>query len=165
MKYFGFQSDGSGKITSKKEIICRICKAVITYCGNTTNMSYHMQQQHKEMNQAAENQVIATMAALFASSSVKHEHAITAFITSSVQPLSIIRQILCCLNNYWKATSRSKTLCDCHRPVDSTTPATCIYISHCSFCGYKSKCLQTSEIVQHHTAESLKKVLTDMHVL
>ena len=49
-KYFGFRSDNTGKIINKKEIICRKCKAVITYCGNTTNMGYHMKRHHKEID-------------------------------------------------------------------------------------------------------------------
>ena len=46
-KYFGFRTDGS-EIIDKKKLICRLCSAVITYSGNTTNQMYHLQKEHMQ---------------------------------------------------------------------------------------------------------------------
>ena len=45
-KYFGFDTNDSGGITSKKEVYCMICKQGLPYSGNTTNMFYHLQANH-----------------------------------------------------------------------------------------------------------------------
>ena len=44
--YFGFIADSDGVISDKKKIACRICRTVIAYSGNTSNMTYHLQRQH-----------------------------------------------------------------------------------------------------------------------
>ena len=111
-KYFGFRSDSSGKITNKKEIICRKCKAVIAYCGNTTNMAYHMTRHHKEIEISTEENEkpglskstddnvkqltlgeVAEKTAPLTQSSVRYKQlldATTGFVTQSLQPLSIV---------------------------------------------------------------------------
>ena len=48
-----FEATILGRLLIRK-IICRKCKAVVAYCGNTTNMSYHMKRHHKEIEIDAE---------------------------------------------------------------------------------------------------------------
>lgn len=40
-KQFGFLKD------DKKKVVCRLCKATLTYSGNTTNMTTHLRRHHK----------------------------------------------------------------------------------------------------------------------
>ena len=47
-RFFGFCVDDDGKITDIKQILCRLCSAGLSYCGNTTNMKYHIQKHHPE---------------------------------------------------------------------------------------------------------------------
>ncbi|XP_075710105.1 E3 SUMO-protein ligase ZBED1-like [Rhinoderma darwinii] len=47
-KYFGFDTDAEGCIMTWKKIYCRICMAQITYSGNTSNLSYHLEKNHPE---------------------------------------------------------------------------------------------------------------------
>ena len=47
-KYFGFKQDEKGRKLNNKEVFCRICKARLSYCGNTTNLFYHMCTCHEE---------------------------------------------------------------------------------------------------------------------
>ena len=44
--YFGFMADSARIISDKKKIACRICRAVIAYSSNTSNMTYHLQRMH-----------------------------------------------------------------------------------------------------------------------
>ena len=44
--YFGFMADSNGVISDKKKVACRLCRTVIAYCGNTSNMTYHLQHVH-----------------------------------------------------------------------------------------------------------------------
>ena len=46
-KHFGFPADAHGEIMDKK-IICQLCKAIIAYLGNTSNLTYHLQQAHSQ---------------------------------------------------------------------------------------------------------------------
>ena len=46
-KYFGFKVDEKGRKMDNKEIICRICTGCFLYCGNTTNLLYHLCTCHK----------------------------------------------------------------------------------------------------------------------
>ena len=41
-KHFGFPADVHGVIKLKKKIVCRLCKAVVGYSGNTTNLAHHL---------------------------------------------------------------------------------------------------------------------------
>ena len=99
---------------NKKEIICRKCKTVIAYCGNTTNMAYHMKLHHKEIeiddesscsekpgsSKSTDENVkqltlgeVAEKTVPFSPGSVKYKRlsaATTGFITQSLQPLSIV---------------------------------------------------------------------------
>ena len=42
-KHFSFPADAHGEIMDKKKIICRLCKVIIRYSGNTSNLTYHLQ--------------------------------------------------------------------------------------------------------------------------
>ena len=45
-KYFGFATNEAGEIMSKTRVKCTLCKNDISFCGNTTNLSYHSKQKH-----------------------------------------------------------------------------------------------------------------------
>ena len=45
-KHFGFPADAHGVIMDEKKIVCRLCKTVIAYSGNTSNLTYHLQRTH-----------------------------------------------------------------------------------------------------------------------
>ena len=47
-KHFGFPADSTSTITDKKKTICRLCRAVVAYSGNTSNLSSHLQQFHTQ---------------------------------------------------------------------------------------------------------------------
>ena len=45
MEHFGLPADAHGKIMDKK-IVCQLCKAIIGYSGNISNLTYHLQRAH-----------------------------------------------------------------------------------------------------------------------
>lgn len=47
-QYFGFPADSSGNILTKKKIICTLCKSVLAYNKNTTNLKSHINAKHRE---------------------------------------------------------------------------------------------------------------------
>ena len=47
-KYFGFTMNESGAIVSKTQVKCTLCRNNISFCGNTTNLSYHLERKHPE---------------------------------------------------------------------------------------------------------------------
>lgn len=47
-QYFGFPADAQGNILTKKKIICTLCKSVLAYNKNTTNLKSHINAKHKE---------------------------------------------------------------------------------------------------------------------
>ena len=54
-KHFGFPADDTGTITDQKKTICRLCRAVVAYSGNTSNLKSHLQrppaQEHRALQQ------------------------------------------------------------------------------------------------------------------
>ena len=111
-EHFGFPADASGKILDSRKIVCKICKDVIAYSGNTSNLTYHIQRSHSELlaekkgsddkpgpsketrtqTQLTLGGTIARMAP-FNQDSVKHQQlkdATTYFICQTLQPLSIV---------------------------------------------------------------------------
>ena len=44
--YFGFMADSDVVISNEKKIACRLCRTIIAYSGNTSNMTYHLQRMH-----------------------------------------------------------------------------------------------------------------------
>ena len=219
-KYFGFRSDNTGRIINKKEIICRKCKTVIAYCGNTTNMAYHMKRHHKEIeiddesscsekpgsSKSTDENVkqltlgeVAEKTVPFSPGSVKYKRlldATTGFITQSLQPLSIVdessfRYLLMVAEPRFKLPHRThftdKIIPAKYDAVRANIERQLGETKHCVVTTdlwtsehqqrayasltvhfvdegftFQSKCLQTMEVTQDHTAESLKEVLTDM---
>ncbi|XP_037940088.1 uncharacterized protein LOC119672971 [Teleopsis dalmanni] len=47
-KYFGFPSDNSNNILTRKKIICTLCNAAIAYNKNTSNLRTHLIAKHPE---------------------------------------------------------------------------------------------------------------------
>ena len=47
-KYFGFTMNKPGAIVSKTRVKCTICRNNISFCGKTTNLSYHLERKHPE---------------------------------------------------------------------------------------------------------------------
>lgn len=47
-QYFGFPADSSGNILTRKKIICTLCKSVLAYNKNTTNLKSHINAKHRE---------------------------------------------------------------------------------------------------------------------
>ena len=47
-KYFGFTANESGTIVSKTQVKCTLCRNDISFCGNTMNLSYHLERKHPE---------------------------------------------------------------------------------------------------------------------
>ena len=45
--HFGFPADDDGTILRQKKFVCRLCKTVIPYSGNTSNQTYHLQRELK----------------------------------------------------------------------------------------------------------------------
>ena len=41
-QFFGFRTDSDGTILDKKKVFCRLCSTSLPYCGNTTNLAYHI---------------------------------------------------------------------------------------------------------------------------
>jgi len=41
-KYFGFVANEFGAIVSKARVKCTLCKQDMNFCGNTTNLNYHL---------------------------------------------------------------------------------------------------------------------------
>lgn len=48
--HYGFPANSSGKIVDKKKVYCKLCDPPlpIPYSTNTSNLMYHLQQQHLE---------------------------------------------------------------------------------------------------------------------
>ena len=42
-KHFVFQANAPSEIMDKKRIVCQLCKAIIAYSENTSNLTYHLQ--------------------------------------------------------------------------------------------------------------------------
>ena len=47
-KRFVFPANAHSEIMDKKKIVCRLCKAIIAYLGNTSNLTYHLQRAHSQ---------------------------------------------------------------------------------------------------------------------
>ena len=39
-KNFGFPADEKGQIIDNKNVVCKLCKFVVAYSGNTSNLTY-----------------------------------------------------------------------------------------------------------------------------
>lgn len=45
-KCYGFPASEEGEILTKVKIVCILCKSVITYNGNTSNLRMHLRSKH-----------------------------------------------------------------------------------------------------------------------
>ena len=112
-QYFGFVVDGSGTISNKTHVTCVVCEKTIRYCGNTTNLSYHLKQYHPEefsktctgkqgSSSAGKHSSLANQSSiteyLTKATPYKHnshryktcENALVEFICLDFQPISIV---------------------------------------------------------------------------
>ena len=115
-KHFGFPAGSTGTITDKKKTICRLCRAVVAYSGNTSNLSSHLQRFHtqeygvlqqQDKDQPGPSSVSASKTSSsqltirettakstpFSNESVKHKQLVDAigdFICRGLQLLSVV---------------------------------------------------------------------------
>lgn len=219
-KYFGFPGDANGTITTSKKVVCKLCREqqrdiTIPYSGNTSNLRYHVQREHRlelpetdeepPREQSSNKPVQVTLQAAiartapFGKDTIRHcqlEEATANFICQSLQPVSIVdqpsfRRLLeiaeprfqlahrtyftntVIPNRYVEVRSiiekQLSTVQNCTMTSDLWT-AQHQYRSYisltihfvCTDFKLQSKCLQTLEIPQDHTAASLQEVLSDM---
>ena len=114
-KHFGFPADVDGAIKHKKKIVCRLCKAVVAYSGNTTNLSHHLQRSHwRDFSELSERggdkpgpSISPTAKQLtlpgaversipFPHDSEKHKRLVNAtadFICQGLQPLRVVDEV------------------------------------------------------------------------
>ena len=114
-KHFGFPADVDGAIKHKKKIVCRLCKAVVAYSGNTTNLSHHLQRSHwQEFSELSERggdkpgpstsptaKQLTLPGAVersipFPHDSEKHKRLVNAtadFICQGLQPLRVVDEV------------------------------------------------------------------------
>lgn len=45
---YGFPATGDGVVLTRERVICVVCKKVLSYKGNTTNLKLHLQRKHAE---------------------------------------------------------------------------------------------------------------------
>ena len=113
-KHFGFPADEKGQIIDSKNVVCKLCKFVVAYSGNTSNLTYHLQRSHwellaeskgtddkpgsskdaKSLTQLTLGGTIAQVAP-FTQDSVKHQQLVDAtavFICQSLQPINVVDQ-------------------------------------------------------------------------
>ena len=118
--YFGFPADVNDDIIDEKKIVCRLCKEIHPYLGNTTNLVYHMQKyhpaEHEELmkddkdcdeSESTHSSMPATRkepiqltidgalarSTPYSATSAKHKELVDAtanFMTKTLQPLHII---------------------------------------------------------------------------
>ena len=115
-KHFGFPVDDTGTITDQKKTICRLCRAVVAYSGNTFNLKSHLQRCHAQEHCALQQQdsddrpkpssasavkastqltISGTLAKStpFSSESVRHKQLVNAtanFICQGLQSLNVV---------------------------------------------------------------------------
>ena len=101
-------------LQKRKKVVCRLCKQVIGYSGNTTNLTYHLQRlhptEHQQLTKEVENDedkpgpsttktVQLTLSGAisrttpFQQDSVRHNELVNAtanFITQSLQPIRVV---------------------------------------------------------------------------
>lgn len=49
-KCYGFPANDEGEILTKVKIVCILCKIVISYNGNTSNLRMHLKSKHPEVS-------------------------------------------------------------------------------------------------------------------
>lgn len=54
-KYFGFVSGKDGSIADDKHVVCTLCQAKVGYSGNTSNLTNHLSNRHKDIRMASDS--------------------------------------------------------------------------------------------------------------
>ena len=111
-RHFGFRADANGDIVDKKKIVCRLCRAVVAYSGNTNNLTYHLEKEHpeqfreiKELEEPKKDiprsvsvrqlslKATLTNATPYPKGSSRHKELVSAtadFICHGLQPVSVV---------------------------------------------------------------------------
>ena len=115
-EHFGFPADKDGNKINDKKIMCRLCKGIVAYLGNTSNLTYHLSKQHtsvfselRKPGESSKDLITAksksgsgkqlTLTAAISNStliphdSVRHRELVNAtanFICHSLQPVRIV---------------------------------------------------------------------------
>ncbi|XP_029958862.1 zinc finger BED domain-containing protein 1-like isoform X2 [Salarias fasciatus] len=100
-KYFGFQLKGGKNDLDKDNAVCKICLALVKYCGNTTNLRAHLARHHAEVlaekqpqKRIEPNQT--TVDALLPSNSPRAQRiteAVVHFICKDLRPYSVVDNV------------------------------------------------------------------------
>merc|ERR1712071_8772 len=48
-EHFGFMPLGDSDTPDRRRVLCRLCLRELPYCGNTTNLQYHLQRYHRDV--------------------------------------------------------------------------------------------------------------------
>ena len=48
-EHFGFVPVGDSDVPDRRRVLCRLCLRELPYCGNTTNLQYHLQRYHRDV--------------------------------------------------------------------------------------------------------------------
>ena len=48
-QHFGFVPIGDSDTPDRRRVLCRLCLRELPYCGNTTNLQYHLQRYHRDV--------------------------------------------------------------------------------------------------------------------
>lgn len=48
-QHFGFVPLGDTDTPDRRRVLCRLCLRELPYCGNTTNLQYHLQRYHRDV--------------------------------------------------------------------------------------------------------------------
>lgn len=48
-QHFGFVPLGDSDTPDRRRVLCRLCLRELPYCGNTTNLQYHLQRYHRDV--------------------------------------------------------------------------------------------------------------------
>ena len=118
--HFGFKAKGDGSIEDWKKVFCRECEHAVSYSGNTSNLSYHLEKNHpaiftafKESQQTSEQNSISSSSSNSSQSrqrtlpfpsisnplprsSGRHKElvcALTEFVCQDMQPISAVEGI------------------------------------------------------------------------
>ena len=99
-QHFGFYEVEGKKELDKTHTVCKLCKATLKYCGNTTNIRNHILRWHPELEEKPENPVVAanqttipnTMAKLpmHSQRAKRITKSIAAFIAKDLRPYSVV---------------------------------------------------------------------------
>lgn len=83
-KYFGFPSMDGTTLTTKEKIVCALCRTVLTYNRNTTNLKTHLKSKHKNLlrttNNRNDNIKLESQTELISNSSGINDNEETEFV-------------------------------------------------------------------------------------